>query len=311
MQRQAEVQPFAPAILRNDNNDSESNDDSESGAEPDRRIRLARHLTRADHPLTARVIANRIWQHHFGTGLVATPSDFGKMGAKPSHPKLLDWLALELIANDWSMKSLHRQILLTKTYQQSAWPRSDAVAVDAECRLLWRYPPQRLEAETIRDSILFVSGKLSLEMHGRGFDFFDKRGGLSDYSPRETFDESGWRRMVYAHKIRMETADVFGAFDCPDAGQMTPHRSTSITPIQALGLFNSPFMLRQSRFFAERLRREAGAGAANAVERGFQLALARPPSDAERQTLLELERNHGLEQVCRVLFNSSEFIFRQ
>jgi hypothetical protein len=184
------------------------------------------------------------------------------------------------------------------------------LAVDAESGLLWRFPPRRLDAEAIRDSILAVSGTLNTEMYGRGFDFFDRRGGLSDYNAKETFDESGWRRMIYAHKIRMETVDIFGAFDCPDAGQMTPRRNQSITPVQSLGLLNSPFTNRQAAFFADRIR-EASDSTDRAVwiTRAFEVAFSRPPSTAESERMCGLANAHGLEQVCRVLINSSEFVY--
>ena len=303
MQRAVEVAPAVPIVLQ------KPDATSKPEREVDRRLALARHLARADHPLTARVIVNRIWQHHFGVGLVETPSDFGKMGARPSHPELLDWLAADFVVHGWSLKELHRLIVTSRTYQQSSRPRDDALAIDAESRLLWRYPPRRLDAEAIRDSILTVSGKLNLQTHGPGFDFFDQRGGLSDYTVKETFDASGWRRMIYAHKIRMESVDIFGAFDCPDAGQMTPRRNLSVTPIQSLGLFNSPFTNRQARFFAERIRKDVPNGTKQHVERAFEVALARPPSATERERMLELATTHGLQQVCRVLFNSSEFVF--
>lgn len=279
--------------------------------EKDRRLALAKHLSRKDHPLTARVIVNRIWQHHFGTGIVETPSDFGEMGGVPSHPELINWLAKDLVDNDWSLKKLHRQIALCATYRQSSQPRADALLIDAESRLLWRFPPRRLEAEAIRDSILSVSGKLNLKMGGAGFDFFNQRGGLSDYTAKETFDKNGWRRMIYAHKIRMQSVDIFGAFDCPDAGQMKPRRSRSITPIQSLSLLNSPFVNRQAQFFANRIRSDVGKEPAALVNRAFDLAFSRSPSDTELQKMTDLATNHGFEQVCRVLFNTREFIYIQ
>ncbi len=303
MQRAGVVAPGVPSFL----NDRVAQGVSER--ELERRLALVRHLTRPDHPLTSRVMVNRVWQHHFGVGLVETPSDFGRMGARPSHPKLLDWLATEFVANGWSLKKLHRLIVMSQAYRQSSRPRDDAMAIDAESRLLWRFRPRRLNAEAIRDSILAVSGKLNTEMHGRGFDFFDRRGGLSDYTPKETFDKSGWRRMIYAHKIRMESVDIFGAFDCPDAGQMTPRRPQSITPIQSLGLFNSPFANRQAAFLAERVRGETSNDLGQCVDRAFELALARRPDETERARMIELAKAHGLDQVCRVIFNSSEFVF--
>ena len=155
--------------------------------EPARRLALARHLTRPDHPLAARVLVNRVWQKHFGAGLVDTPSDFGKMGNAPTHPQLLDWLASEFVRQGWSIKKLHRLIVTSRTYMQTNRPNAQATHIDADARLLWRYPPRRMEAEAIRDSMLFVAGKLNLKTGGRGFDFFNQRGGLSDYHPKETF----------------------------------------------------------------------------------------------------------------------------
>ena len=276
--------------------------------EPERRLALARHLTRPDHPLTARVLVNRVWQKHFGTGLVDTPSDFGKMGNAPTHPQLLDWLASEFVRQGWSIKKLHRLILTSRTYMQANRPNAQAARIDADTRFLWRFPSRRVEAEAIRDSILFVSGKLNLKSGGRGFDFFNQRGGLSDYHPKETFKAEGWRRMIYAHKVRMQAVDIFGAFDCPDAGQMKPRRTRSITPVQSLSLLNSPFANRQAGFFAERVRREAGNDTAAQVKHAFRLATSREPNARELATLKSLANQHGLEQACRVLFNTSSFL---
>lgn len=305
MQRKERVKPGIPVALGNLNPTSPITKESE------RRVALTQFLTDSQNPLTARVIVNRVWQHHFGTGLVDTPSDFGKMGSTPSHPELLDWLAVRLIQSGWSLKELHRLIMSSRTYQQSSLPQSKALAIDAESRLLWRFPPRRLEAEAIRDSILHTSGKLNLKMGGRGFSFFNQRGGLSDYHPVEKFNEDGWRRMIYAHKVRMVSIDVFGAFDCPDAGQMKPKRTRSITPVQSLGLLNSPFIMRQSHFFAERLRAEFGDNPTSRIEGAFLLTHSRKPTAAELARLMALESSHGLDQVCRVLFNSSKFAYIQ
>jgi hypothetical protein len=159
--------------------------------------------------------------------------------------------------------------------------------------------------------MLSISGKLNLEMGGRGFDFFNQRGGLSDYVPKQTFDANGWRRMIYAHKVRMQAVDIFGAFDCPDAGQMKPRRTRSITPVQSLSLLNSPFANRQAAFFSERVRREADNGEAAQINLAFRLACAREPKPSEQQALEQLAMEHGLEQACRVLFNSSTFLYLQ
>ena len=302
MQTRETVAPAVPAVLGKTGLAIDA-------PEQERRLALARHLAHPQHPLTARVIVNRIWQHHFGTGLVSTPSDFGKMGTKPSHPELLDWLAIEFVKNGWSLKQLHRTILTSLTFRQSSRPISEALAIDAGARLLWRFPPRRVEAEVIRDSILAASGKLNAKRGGVGFDFFVQQGGLSDYHSHETFSEDGWRRMVYARKIRMQSVDIFGAFDCPDAGQMKPQRTNSITPVQSLSLMNSPFAIRQAGFFAERLRAEVGDSVERQIELALALAFSRPAKAAEVDALTTLATEHGLEQVCRVLFNTSEFIF--
>ncbi len=301
MQRRDELAPAIPVTLGKIGLQSDA-------SEPQRRLALAKHLTHPNHPLTARVLVNRVWQNHFGTGLVDTPSDFGKMGSAPSHPELLDWLALEFISQGWSLKKLHRLIVTSRAYRQANHPNPRAAHIDAGGRLLWRFPPRRLEAEAIRDSILFVSGKLNLQAGGRGFDFFNQRGGLSDYHPKETFEANGWRRMIYAHKVRMQAVDIFGAFDCPDAGQMKPRRTRSITPVQSLSLLNSPFANRQAGFFAGRVRREAGDALPAQLKHAFQLAASRAPKPRELAVLQTLAEKHGLEQACRVLFNTSAFL---
>jgi len=302
MQRIEPVAPAIPRILGNlklDLNQPES----------ERRIALAEHLTQQDHPLTARVIVNRVWHHHFGHGLIDTPSDLGVMGSRPTHPKLLDWLATTFVENGWSLKHLHRRIVLSETFRQNNRPNPTALAIDAEARLLWRFPPRRMEAEAIRDTILQTSGKLNLASGGPGFSLFKQRGGLSGYDSHEVFDETGWRRMIYAHKIRMQSVDIFGAFDCPDAGQMKPKRTQSITPTQALSLFNSPFVNRQSQFFADRINKEADATTESPVQRAFQIALSRQPTPAEQQVMERLVAEQGLAQLCRVLMNTSEFVY--
>ena len=277
--------------------------------EQERRLALADWITDPQNPLTARVMVNRIWQGHFGTGLVATPSDFGNNGMSPSHPELLDWLAEKFLHSAWSVKEMHRLIVLSRTYRQSSSSNPDGNTKDADVRLLWRYPSRRLEAEAIRDSILEVSGKLNLKMYGRGYDLFDQRGGLSGFDPVESYEGEGLRRMVYAHKVRRETEAVFGAFDCPDAGQSSPKRRESTTPIQALNLFNSVFTLEQSEAFAERVKMLAGNDLEKQIEQVYQQALTRPISLAEREEALVVGREYGLATLCRALFNSNEFLF--
>ncbi len=289
---------------------------SDETPEQQRRIALAKWIASPQNPLTARVMVNRIWQGHFGTGLVQTPSDFGNNGMKPTHPELLDWLASEFIRSGWSVKQMHRLIALSATYGQSSIGFSQtnaaqaAATLDTDVRLLWRFPSRRLEAEAVRDSMLAISGQLHLKMYGRGYDLFDKRGGLSGFKPVDTSSPENQRRMIYAHKVRREPEAVFGAFDCPDAGQSTATRTTSTTPIQALNLFNSRFTLDQSEAFADRVRKEAGAEAAQQIRRAYQLALTRQPTAEELRDTIPTVRTHGLAVLCRALFNSNEFLFQ-
>jgi hypothetical protein len=278
-------------------------------AEQERRVALASWIASPENPLTARVMVNRIWQGHFGIGLVETASDFGHSGSLPSHPALLDWLAGEFIRSGWSIKHVHRLILLSATFRQSSRIDRGSQAIDADDRLLWRFPTRRLEAETIRDSMLAVNGRLNLKMNGPGFNLFGSRGGLNGFPPLESFSGDGLRRMVYAHKVRMERDAVFGAFDCPDAGQSTPRRRPSTSPLQALNLFNSRFTIEEADAFATRVQTEAGAEPGKQISRAYELAFGREPDAGELHDAEPVVREHGLPTLCRVLFNSSEFLF--
>ncbi len=280
-----------------------------SAGDAERRAALADWIVDRSNPLTARVMVNRIWQGHFGIGLVETSNDFGRSGTLPSHPELLDWLATEFIESGWSVKHMHRLIVLSATYRQSSRINPEALAHDADSRLLWRFPSRRLSAETIRDSILSVSGRLNLKSGGPGFDLFRSRGGLSGFPPIETFTGDGLRRMIYAHKIRMERDIVFGAFDCPDAGRSTDRRRQSTTPIQALNLFNSRFTIDATKAFAARIRNEAAQDSRSQVRRAYQLALGRLPEANEVADAVPVVQAHGLETLCRALFNCNEFLF--
>jgi hypothetical protein len=278
--------------------------------EQKRRIALANWIIDPKNPLTARVMVNRIWQHHFGMGIVDTPSDFGKQGSKPTHPELLDWLASRFVQSGWSMKQVHRLILTSSTYRQASVPSKRGLSADADTRLLWRFPPHRLEAEPIRDSILFVSGVLDLKMGGPGFSpFKPTQHHVRVYVPKEREGPEDWRRMVYMTKVRMEHDAIFGAFDDPDAGLVCPKRSRSTTPIQAFNLLNSDFMMQQSELFAKRLKREAGEQFADQVSLGFRLVFGRAPDAAESVAGLKLVRAHGLPALCLALFNANEFVF--
>ncbi len=302
--------------------------------EQERRKALADWIASPKNPLTARVMVNRIWQGHFGVGLVETPSDFGNNGMKPTHPELLDWLAAEFMRSGWSVKHMHRLIVMSETYRQRGQiydlrftiddlgsARSEIInhkskiinlghQIDADVRMLWRFPGRRLEAETIRDSMLAVSGKLNLAMYGRGFNLFNQRGGLSGFNPVEILTPENQRRMIYAHKVRREPEAVFGAFDCPDAGQSTAIRRASTTPIQALNLFNSRFTLQVSEAFAARVKKEIGDDLARQINRVYQLALTRNASAAELSEAEPVVREHGLAVLCRAIFNSNEFLFQ-
>lgn len=278
--------------------------------ERERRLTLANWIASPENPLTARVIVNRIWQHHFGVGLVNTPNDFGKNGAKPSHPELLDWMASELVANGWSIKKLQRQILTSTTWRQSSAPREEALKVDAASRLLWRFPPRRLEAEGIRDSILAISGNLDRTAGGPSFYLHEvDRENVYHYHPKEKFGPAETRRMVYAFKVRMEQDGIFGSFDCPDGSLVMPKRSVSTTPLQALNLFNSRFILDQSETFAARLRKEVGEDTAAQVRKAWQLAFNRAPEKSETKEAVAFAKAEGLPAFCRAVLNANEFLF--
>jgi mono/diheme cytochrome c family protein len=306
--------------------------------EQQRRVQLANWISSPENPLTARVMVNRLWQHHFGVGLVTTPNDFGKNGARPSHPELLDWLATELMhpgpaiesgqnktkgplvvqarsthdsgTSAWSIKHIQKLLLTSATWRQSSAPREEALQVDAGSRLLWRFPPRRLEAEGIRDSILAVSGNLDRTVGGPSFFLHDvDRENVYHYHPKEKFGPAESRRMVYAFKVRMEQDGIFGSFDCPDGSLVMPKRSVSTTPLQALNLFNSRFMLDQSETLAARLRKETGNDSAAQVQRAWQLAFNRPPDRAEIKDAVAFVQAEGLPALCRAVLNSNEFLF--
>jgi len=304
----ATLEIFRPVVLE------------DSTPEQRRRVALAEWITRPDHPLTARVAVNRIWQQHFGVGLVDTSNDFGHNGSKPSHPELLDWLAAELVhptvpdgdrtARPWSLKHLHRLILTSATWNQSSKPRPEARRVDAANRLLWRFEPRRLEAEAIRDGILAVAGTLDPTPGGPSFHLHEvDRENVYHYHPKERFGPAESRRMVYAFKVRMEQDGVFGAFDCPDGSLVAPRRSRSTTPLQALNLFNSRFLLDEAAHFADRLGREAGPDPKARIRLAWRLAYGREPDRAEMRDALGFVRDHGLPALCRAVLNSNEFLF--
>ena len=278
--------------------------------EQQRRLALANWITDPKNPLTARVMANRIWQFHFGAGIVDTPSDLGHNGVPPSHPQLLDWLAAEFMANGWSIKHLHRTILLSRTWQQDGRPNKKAIAIDAASRLLWRFPTRRLEAEAMRDCMLAASGALDLKMGGPGFSGFEvQMENVRHFHPKKSFGPEDWRRMIYMTKVRQEKDAVFGAFDCPDASQVVPKRSRSTTPLQALNLLNSTFVVQQADLLAKRLEKDAGPDAGSQTRRAFDLCFGRAPDTTELKDATAFIQAEGLAQFARAMLNANEFVF--
>ncbi len=278
--------------------------------EGERRRKLADWLASADNPLTARVLVNRLWQYHFGRGLVTSPSDFGFNGDRPSHPELLDWLADEFVRGGWSVKHIHRLILLSATYRQSAHPNAEAAAGDADDRLLWRFPPRRLEAEAVRDAMLAVSGQLNPRMGGPSYRPFTMTVFNSTFYTLidETTPEMQ-RRTVYRISVNSAKNPLLDALDCPDPSVKAPRRAVTTTPLQALGLMNDSFVLRQARCFAERVAREAGDDPAARVALAYRLAFGREPTAAEKERAVAHVREHGIEGLCWVLLNASEFLY--
>ena len=303
---------------------------------------LAEWISSAENPLTARVMVNRIWQHHFGEGLVRTPNDFGKNGAGTEHPELLDWLASEFIQRGWSVKAVHRLILQSNTYRQSI--RNAGAQgyekIDPENRYFWRWNPLRLEAEVIRDSVLAITGELHPLMGGPGFfpalgpEVLEGAGSWFEPSPPQEQN----RRTIYMWQQRSLMMPFVKVFDGAKMDESCPSRGvTNVTP-QVFALFNSAFVHQQSLQLAKRIRREAGEDRQEQVRQAFQRVLQRDPSEAERKDALAfLASGSGralpptapgvalrvdtseasdekaapgtLQDLCLVLFNLSEFVY--
>ncbi|AMV40396.1 hypothetical protein VT85_23395 [Planctomyces sp. SH-PL62] len=306
MQPGAEVSPSAIAAV----NPGWDWDASPGAPEAERRLALARWIGDPANPLPARVMVNRLWHYHFGRGIVATPSDFGFNGGPPSHPELLDWLASRYIAEGSRLKPIHRLMVLSAAYRRSSRIHPKAREVDAQNRLLWRMTPRRLEAEAVRDAVLSASGLLDAQMGGPGYNIWEKNSNyVAIYKPRAELGPDAFRRMVYQFKPRSQQDPTFGSFDCPDAALVAPRRNTSTTALQALDLLNSGFVVQQADAFARRIAAEAGPDPEKQVERGFALALARPPTPAERAAGAALIRSHGAPSFCRALYNANEFVY--
>jgi hypothetical protein len=288
------------------------------------RLELARWLTDPANPLTARVMVNRLWQHHFGRGIVPTPNDFGKLGEPPTHPELLDWLARDFVAGGWKMKRLHKLILTSSTYRMSSKGNDRALRLDPANTLFWRFNMRRLTAEEVRDSMLAVSGKLNL-----------KAAGPSIYPPisrevlaGQSVPGAGWptsppaeaaRRSVYVHVKRSLQVPILAQFDQADTDSSCPVRFTTTVPTQALGVLNGEFSNEQARLLAERLRKEAPASLAAQIHRGIRLTTGRVPSDDEVKGevafVRELEERNRIAEpealrfYCLMLLNANEFIY--
>ncbi len=277
-----------------------------------RRAALAQWIADPGNPLTWRSIVNRVWHYHFGRGLVDTPSDFGRNGSTPTHPELLDWLAVEFRDHGGSFKELHRLVLLSAAYRQASGHRPDCAAVDADNRLLWRMNRQRLDAEEVRDAVLAVSGKLDLQMGGPGFELFrfkDDHSPVYDHTALDKIhDPRTYRRTVYRFTVRSVPNPFLDCLDCADPNINTPVRNTTLTALQALALLNDPFMVRQAEYFANRVEKLSST-VDGQVEAAYRLALGRPPRADERAALAGYARKHGLANACRLLFNANEFVF--
>ena len=281
-----------------------------------RRAALAKWISDERNVLTWRSIVNRVWQYHFGRGIVGTPNDFGKMGEAPSHPELLDWLTIWFQENGGSFKNLHRLILLSAAYQQSSAFNPESAARDGGNRLLWRMNPARLDAESVRDSILAISGNLNPQMGGPSVHQFVMTPGIHvtpnvDYSSFDLDSAAGYRRSIYRFVFRTLPDPLMEALDCPDGSQLTPTRNNSVTVLQALAMWNNRFLIRQSEHFAERLAKEVPNDIAAQVELACKLVFQRTPSAEEKSELLAFLGKNGLPNLCRVLLNSNEFMFVQ
>jgi hypothetical protein len=280
--------------------------------EGSRRQALAEWIADPNNPLTWRSIVNRVWSYHFDRGLVDTPNDFGHKGSLSSHPELLDWLAVEIRDRGQSLKQLHRLILLSNTYRQSSAHDPAATSIDSENRLLWRMNRKRLDAESVRDAVLAVSGTLRLQMGGPGFDLFrfkDDHSPVYDHSAIEKInDPATWRRTVYRFVVRSVPNPFLECLDCADPNINTPVRNTTLTALQALALLNDPFIMKQAECFAERLR-NISPEADRQIEAAYLLALGRLPRSDEKNALLEYVKKHRLANACRLLFNTNEFVF--
>jgi len=279
-----------------------------------RRLALADWLVAPENPLTARVIVNRIWHHHFGRGIVPTLDNFGKMGETPSHPELLDWLAIEFVKRGWSIKQMHRLIMTSDTYKMaSQFENADDSAKDPQDRYYWRYRMQRIDAEILRDEILSVSGGLNSEMFGRPVFPVLQHDVLASMMYgiwKQTEDGPAvWRRSVYVYRKRGLPYPLLDIFDLPNQNLSCGARNISTVPTQALTLMNDDFVLKQAQLFANRVEEAAHGEPQAEVDLAYRLALSRPPDAREKEIALNFLKTRKLVDLTDVLFNLNEFLY--
>jgi len=305
---QAEVAPGALECVSGLPHEFALNDANNEGA---RRAALARWIVDPANPLTKRSIVNRVWQYHFGAGLVDTPNDFGRMGSQPTHPALLDWLAGEFDRQGQSLKKLHKLIVTSSVYRQSSTGDVAQTQADAGNRYLWRFNRRRLDAESIRDAALAASGKLDLRMGGpsaRQFFFKDDHSPIYDYARFDVDAPEAFRRGVYRFIVRSVPDPLMECLDCPDPSLLAPKRNTTLTALQALSLWNNALFVRQAELLAVRAQ-AASSDLAGQITAAHRWALSRSPRDDESQLLAEHATRHGLASACRLILNCNEFVF--
>jgi hypothetical protein len=311
-QKMAPVEPGLPRVLTG----PDPNFPNEANG---RRAALAEWLASPDHPLTARVMVNRIWQFRMGTGLVATPNDFGTLGARPSNPKLLDWLATEFVRTGWSVKAMDRLIVTSSAYRQSTADDSANAAIDADNKFYWRMNRRRLEGEEIRDSVLSASGLLNPKMGGRPvrvpiekeiYDIIFTESEPDNLWPLPQDRTEMYRRSIYLLNKRTVRLPMLANFDQPDTMTSCPARPVSTHALQALNLMNSDFMQEQSAKFAERVSKDCKGNRSCAVRRTYELTLAREPKPAETGMAQSfLTKGGRMEDFCLAMLNRTEFVY--
>ena len=281
---------------------------------PQRRKALAQWLTAPDQPLLARVMVNRIWQGHFGRGIVGTPNDFGRQGDAPTHPELLDWLAVEFAARGWSVKQMHRMIMLSDTYRSSSVADNDSLQKDPENLFLSRMNRRRLDGDVIRDTVLAVAGSLNLKMGGVGVippltkeELLAAR--MPDLWPANPDPAEHVRRSVYLQVKRSLTLPMLQIFDAPDTATSCARRETSTVAPQALAMMNSDFTNAQAEQFASRIRKQVGENSEASVDLAWRIGLGREPRPEERTTALDYLHRNSLPRLCLLILNMSEFIY--